>query len=33
MAGHLTLEEREVIAQMHRTGKSQTQIAERLGRS
>jgi IS30 family transposase len=33
MAGHLTLEEREVIAQMHRAGKSQTRIAERLGRS
>ena len=33
MASHLTLEEREVIAQMHRAGKSQAQIAERLGRS
>jgi IS30 family transposase len=33
MASHLTLDEREVIAQMHRAGKSQAQIAERLGRS
>jgi IS30 family transposase len=33
MASHLTLEEREVIAQMHRAGKMQTQIADRLGRS
>jgi transposase, IS30 family len=33
MASHLTLEEREVIAHMHRTGKMQTQIADRLGRS
>ena len=33
MASHLTLEEREVIAHMHRTGKMQTQIANRLGRS
>ena len=33
MAGHLTLEEREVIAHMHRAGKMQTQIALRLGRS
>jgi hypothetical protein len=33
MASHLTLEEREVIAHMHRLGKMQTQIAERLGRS
>jgi transposase, IS30 family len=32
MATHLTLEEREVIAYMHRVGKMQTQIAERLGR-
>jgi IS30 family transposase len=32
MASHLTLEEREVIAQMHRAGKRQTQIADRLGR-
>jgi transposase, IS30 family len=32
MASHLTLEEREVIAWMHRDGKSQTQIADRLGR-
>ena len=32
MADHLTLEEREVIAYMHRVGKMQTQIAERLGR-
>ena len=33
MASHLTLEEREVIAHMHRAGKMQTQIAQRLGRS
>jgi IS30 family transposase len=33
MASHLTLEEREVIAHMHRAGKLQTQIADRLGRS
>jgi transposase, IS30 family len=33
MANHLTLEEREVIAQMQRVGKMQTQIADRLGRS
>jgi transposase, IS30 family len=33
MASHLTLEEREIIADLHRTGKMQTQIAERLGRS
>jgi IS30 family transposase len=33
MAKHLTLEEREVIAHMHRVGKMQTQIADRLGRS
>ena len=33
MASHLTLEEREIIAHLHRTGKMQTQIAERLGRS
>jgi IS30 family transposase len=33
MAGHLTLEEREVIAHMHRAGKLQVQIADRLGRS
>ncbi len=32
MASHLTLEEREIIAHMHRDGKSQTRIAERLGR-
>ena len=32
MASHLTLEEREVIAHMHRAGKMQTQIADRLGR-
>src|SRR3990172_12450194 len=32
-ASHLTLEEREVIAHMHRAGKPQTRIAERLGRS
>jgi transposase, IS30 family len=33
MASHLTVEEREVIALMHREGKMQTQIADRLGRS
>jgi len=33
MASHLTLEEHEIIADLHRTGKMQTQIAERLGRS
>jgi transposase, IS30 family len=33
MASHLTLEEREVIAHMHRAGKLQTQIADRLGRN
>ena len=33
MVGHLTLEEREVIAHMHRAGKMQTQIADRLGRN
>ncbi|HUT11730.1 MAG TPA: IS30 family transposase [Thermoguttaceae bacterium] len=33
MASHLTVEEREVIAHMHRAGRMQTQIAERLGRS
>jgi IS30 family transposase len=33
MASHLTVEEREVIAQMHRAGKMQTQIADRIGRS
>ena len=32
MASHVTLEEREIIAHMHRAGKMQTQIAERLGR-
>ena len=32
MASHLTLEEREVIAHLHRTGRMQTQIAERLSR-
>ena len=32
MASHLSLEEREVIAHMHRAGKTQTQIADRLGR-
>jgi IS30 family transposase len=32
MASHLTVEEREVIAHMHRAGKTQTQIADRLGR-
>jgi IS30 family transposase len=29
MASHLTLEEREIIAHMHRAGKMQTQIADR----
>jgi len=33
MASHLTLEEREVIAYMHRAGKPRTQIAVQLGRS
>jgi hypothetical protein len=33
MASHLTVEEREVIAQMHGAGKTQTQLADRLGRS
>jgi IS30 family transposase len=33
MAGHLTLEEREIIAHEQRAGKMQTQIADRLGRS
>lgn len=33
MASHLTLDEREVIAHMHRNGITQTQIADRLGRS
>jgi transposase, IS30 family len=33
MASHLTSEEREVIAHMHRAGKTLAQIAERLGRS
>lgn len=33
MAGHLTLEEREMIAHEHRAGRMQTQIADRLGRS
>jgi IS30 family transposase len=33
MANHLTLDEREVIAHMYRSGITQTQIAERLGRS
>jgi IS30 family transposase len=33
MASHLTLEEREILAHMHRAGKMQTQIAQRLGRS
>jgi IS30 family transposase len=32
MASHLTVEEREVIAHMHRMGEMQTQIADRLGR-
>jgi len=32
MASHLSLEEREVIAHMHRAGSTQTQIADRLGR-
>jgi IS30 family transposase len=33
MARHLTLEEREVIAQMHRAGAMQTRIADRISRS
>jgi transposase, IS30 family len=33
MAHHLTLEEREVIAQMQSSGRSQTEIARRLGRA
>ncbi len=33
MANHLTLEEREIIAHMHKNGKMQVQIAGRLGRS
>ena len=33
MASHLTLEEREIVAHMHRAGKMQSQIVERLGRS
>jgi IS30 family transposase len=33
MASHLSLEEREIIAHLHRMGKMQTQIAERLCRS
>ena len=33
MAGHLTLEEREIIAHEQRAGKMQTQIADRLGHS
>lgn len=33
MAQHLTLEEREVIARMRGSGRSQTEIARRLGRS
>jgi len=33
MPSHLTVEEREVIAQMQRAGKMQTQIADHLGRS
>ena len=32
MAHHLTLEEREVIAQMHHGGRKQAEIARRLGR-
>ncbi len=32
MASHLTADEREIIAQMHHDGNSQTRIAERLGR-
>jgi IS30 family transposase len=32
MASQLTLEEREILANLHRMGKMQTQIAERLGR-
>jgi IS30 family transposase len=33
MASHLTLEERELIAHLHRAGKMQTEIAEQLGRN
>jgi IS30 family transposase len=33
MASHLTLEEREIMCHMHRAGKMQVQIANRLGRS
>jgi len=33
MASRPTLEEREVIAHKHRAGKTQTRIAQRLGRS
>jgi transposase, IS30 family len=33
MARHLTPEDREIIAQMHKAGKFQTQIAEKIGRS
>jgi IS30 family transposase len=33
MAHHLTLEEREVIARMRSSGRSQTEIARRLGRA
>ena len=33
MASHLTLEEREIICHMHRAGKMQVQIADRLVRS
>ena len=33
MESHHTLQEREVVAHVHRAGKMQTQIALRLGRS
>lgn len=33
MAHHLTLEEREVVARMRNSGRSQTEIARRLGRA
>ena len=33
MASHLTVEEREIIAHLHRAGKMLRQIADRLGRS
>lgn len=33
MSSHLTVEDREIIAHMQHSGKTQTEIAERLGRS